>query len=109
VDTAPRPTLRSRSDGTHDEQDSGTSAQQSSAWVYATGWRAEWVSAIGNWPANEHTWSMLRRALNDEEANVQRAAAQAIARVFRGATKIGELWRISSTKKKRGTARYSVQ
>jgi HEAT repeat protein len=72
-------------------------------WVYATGWRAEWVSAIGNWPANEHTWSVLRRALNDEEANVQRAAAQAIARVFRGATKIGELWRISGTKKKRGT------
>jgi len=60
-------------------------------WVYATGWRASWVSAIGNWPANEHTWSVLRRVLNDEEANVQRAAAQAIARVFGGAAKIGEV------------------
>jgi hypothetical protein len=58
-------------------------------WVYATGWRAGWVSAIGNWPANDHTWSVLRRALNDEEANVQRAAAQAIAQVFGGEETMG--------------------
>jgi hypothetical protein len=59
-------------------------------WVYSRGsWRPPCYQAIGGWPITTETSALLLTALHDEDGNVQRAAAQALATVGRSDEKLG--------------------
>jgi transcriptional regulator with XRE-family HTH domain len=52
-------------------------------WVFSRGlWGPSRIEALRPWPATDHTWEVLFRALHDEDAAVIRAAASVIAHIF---------------------------
>jgi NACHT domain len=59
-------------------------------WIFSRGlWGPGRIQGLRGWPATEHTWEVLYRALNDEDAGVIREASAVIAHVFGGQNDYG--------------------
>jgi hypothetical protein len=56
-------------------------------WAFSrTAWGVGNLESLSLWPPTDHTWSVLSRALCDEEPLVKRAAAHVIAQVFKNSS-----------------------
>ena len=54
-------------------------------WVFSRGlWGQGRIQGLRGWPATEHTWEVVYRALHDEDAGVIREASSVMAHVFSG-------------------------
>ena len=60
-------------------------------WVFSRGlWGPGRIERLRSWPAIDHTWEVLFRALHDEDAAVIREAASVIAHIFCGQLSRGD-------------------
>lgn len=58
-------------------------------WVWSSArWREQWYRALERWPAQPRIFELLLRALHDEEAQNQRAAARTLAKLAEGRDEI---------------------
>lgn len=54
-------------------------------WIFSRGlWGPGRIQGLRGWPATEHTWEVLYRALHDEDPGVIREASSVITHVFGG-------------------------
>jgi energy-coupling factor transporter ATP-binding protein EcfA2 len=61
-------------------------------WVFSRGlWGSGRIEGLRLWPATEHTWQTLFRSLHDEDLAVVRTASEAIAQVFGGVQRYGDV------------------
>jgi energy-coupling factor transporter ATP-binding protein EcfA2 len=61
-------------------------------WVFSRGlWGSGRIEGLRIWPATDHTWETLFRSLHDEDVAVMRTANDAIAHVFGGVNRYGEV------------------
>jgi hypothetical protein len=52
-------------------------------WVFSRGlWGPGRIEGLRSWPATDHSWEVLFRAMHDEDAGVIRAAGTVIAHIF---------------------------
>ncbi len=60
-------------------------------WMFSRGfWGPASIAPLRDWPATEHTWSILFRALHDEQALVVREASVVVAKLFGQSIEKGE-------------------
>ena len=61
-------------------------------WVFSRGlWGSGRIEGLRLWPATDHTWETLFRSLHDEDVAVMRTANDAIAHVFGGVDRYGDV------------------
>jgi energy-coupling factor transporter ATP-binding protein EcfA2 len=57
--------------------------QRIKRWVFSRGlWGPGRIEALSSWPATDHSWEVLIRAMHDEDAAVVRVAGRVIAHIF---------------------------
>jgi energy-coupling factor transporter ATP-binding protein EcfA2 len=61
-------------------------------WVFSRGlWGSGRIEGLRLWPATDHSWETLFRSLHDEDIAVMRTANDAIAHVFHGVKRHGDV------------------
>lgn len=83
--------LRQALDGLRSKKTGKLARGRVRRWVYSRGsWRPSWYDAMSGWPLTAETSTLLLTALHDEDGNVQRAVAHALATVGRGDERTGD-------------------
>jgi len=78
--------------GLHSRKARALMQERIKRWVFSRGlWGPGRIQGLRGWPATEHTWEVVYRALHDEDAGVIREASSVMAHVFGGRIDYGNL------------------